>query len=79
MRKLTPGPEMLAVESFVADEGADDRAGTVRGHSFITVYDKACGEGPTPYCDGTDYHVYSCGVSCIEECDLTGNQPTCSG
>lgn len=78
MRKLTLDPEMLAVETFVADEAADDGAGTVRGHSFVTVNDRPCGgDDPSAQCMDTDYHVYTCGVSCINMCFHTGVQAGC--
>lgn len=79
MRKLTLDPEMLAVESFTPDEAADDAAGTVRAHSFVTVQPhQACGSGEaSANCMDTDFHVYTCGNSCINHCFLTGNDPTC--
>jgi hypothetical protein len=79
MQKLKLDPEMLAVESFVPDEHADDAIGTVRGHSFVTVNPyEPCGSGdPSANCMETDFHWYTCGNSCVNMCFLTGTAPTC--
>jgi hypothetical protein len=79
MRKLTLDPDKLRVESFAADEGDAAPRGTVEARSFVTIHspNAPCGSEATPNCQPTDYHVYSCGVSCIEMCFLTGGMPTC--
>jgi hypothetical protein len=79
MHKLKLDPEMLTVESFAPDASAGDAAGTVRGHSFVTDHPyQACGsDEPSAYCQDTDFHADTCGVSYAMACLLTGNDPTC--
>lgn len=80
MRKLKLNPEMLAVESFTPHEPADGDAGTVRGHSFVTVQPhQACGsDEPSANCtDTVDVHLYTCGNSCINLCFHTGVEAGC--
>jgi hypothetical protein len=80
MHKLKLDPEMLAVESFVADEAADDATGTVRAYSFVTVQPhQACGsDEPSANCtDSVDVHLYTCGNSCINMCFHTGPEAGC--
>jgi hypothetical protein len=79
MHKLKLDPDMLAVESFATDEAEDAATGTIRGHSFVTVNPyQACGsDEPSINCMDTDYHVYTCGNSCVNMCFQTGTAPTC--
>ena len=78
MRKLTLDPEMLQVESFAADDETAAERGTVRAHSFVTVDNRPCGsDDPSAQCMDTDFHVYTCGNSCVNMCFLTGTDPTC--
>jgi len=78
MKKLKLNPEMLAVETFVPGSEPDAVRGTVRGQSFVSdIVITGCCQEASQYCQPTDYHVYSCGVSCIEMCFLTGGMPTC--
>lgn len=77
MTKLKLDPETLAVESFAAQEPADDATGTVRGHSFVTVDYRLCGGDQSAECIETDFHWYTCGNSCINMCFHTGVQAGC--
>ena len=69
MRKLILDCETLRVQSFVPRERAAGTKGTVR----------ALSEAATQYCQPTDHHLWTCGVSCVDECDATVNDPVCFG
>jgi hypothetical protein len=77
MMKLKLDVEALRVESFTAEPGSTDRRGTVQAASWVSDVNNACSEPATPYCMDTDHHLYSCGVSCIDMCHLSGGDPTC--
>jgi hypothetical protein len=77
MRKLKLDLATLRVESFAADEAATRRSGTVQAQSFVPTGDPfatSC-EVATPYCQPTDFHVDTCGNSCVNMCFETG--PNC--
>jgi hypothetical protein len=78
MHKVRLNVDELDVESFSIDgEGAS--RGTVQAASWVSDVDNACSEPASQYCMDTDYHLYTCGVSCIDMCHLTGTDPTCNG
>jgi hypothetical protein len=79
MRKLKLDPEMLAVESFAADEGAPALRGTVEAQSYVTfgMPNGACSEPASQQCQETDFHWYTCGNSCINMCFHTGVEACC--
>lgn len=77
MHKLKLHPEMLRVDSFLADARVAAARGTVDAHSTITRDPLHC------YGDDTStstYHAYwTCGDSCVNECRPTGDDPACYG
>lgn len=78
MLKLKLNPDMLAVETFVLDGELDATRGTVRGQSLLSdILETGCCQPGSQQCQPTDYHVYSCGVSCKLRCFQTGGMPTC--
>lgn len=78
MNKLRLDPDRLRVESFTPDASSAQGTGTVRGHSFVTFNYQLCGSGDASRnCMETDYHWYTCGVSCVDMCHHTGPDATC--
>jgi hypothetical protein len=80
MPKLKLDPETLRVESFVARGEPSTARGTVRAQSFIPTGDPfaaTCNGGASLNCEATDYHVYTCGESCVNMCFHTGANQTC--
>jgi hypothetical protein len=80
MPKLKLNPESLSVESFVARSEPSTARGTVRAQSFIPTadpYAATCNGGASQNCQETDYHVYTCGESCVNMCFHTGVNQTC--
>ena len=61
--------------SFQAETDADEARGTVRARAGTDA--GSCPHTGFP-CWETHYNWYTCGVSCIFECDLTGCMPTCT-
>jgi hypothetical protein len=81
MPKLKLDPETLRVESFVARGEPSSARGTVRAQSFIPTGDPfaaTCNGGASQNCQATDYHVYTCGESCVNMCFHTGVNQTCT-
>jgi len=79
MKKLRLDAEMLLVESFAAQEDAHGQRGTVQAASYVTMGAdwQACSEPASQYCLETDYHLYTCGNSCINQCFHTGPEAGC--
>jgi len=80
MPKLKLDPDTLRVESFAARGELSPVRGTVRAQSFIPTGDPfaaTCNGGASMYCQDTDYHVNTCGESCVNMCFHTGLQQTC--
>ncbi len=80
MPKLKLDPETLRVESFMARDEPSTARGTVRAQSFIPTGDPfaaTCNGGASQNCMDTDYHVNTCGESCVNMCFHTGVQQTC--
>lgn len=74
MRKLKLDPANLRVESFAAVNADPRGRGTVQAQSFVPTGDPfatSC-ENATPYCQPTDFHVDTCGNSCVNMCFNTG-------
>jgi hypothetical protein len=74
MRKLKLDLATLRVESFAADGAESGRGGTVQAQSFVPTGDPfatSC-ENATPNCQPTDFHVDTCGNSCVNMCFETG-------
>lgn len=80
MRKLRLNVETLEVESFAPREDAEGAKGTVQAQSFVTEVPGAgaCSDPASQYCQETDYHWQTCGVSCWYACLPTGNDPSCA-
>jgi hypothetical protein len=79
MRKLRLDPNALRVQSFAPRDEAAGPRGTVDAHSFVSeLVITGCCEGPSRYCQETDYHWRTCGSSCVEMCLPTGNDPSCA-
>jgi hypothetical protein len=79
MKKLRLDPETLRVESFASRDEAEKARGTVQAQSFIPTGDPfatSC-QNATGYCQSTDYHVYTCGESCVNMCFHTGVNQSC--
>jgi hypothetical protein len=77
MKKIRLDLELLDVESFETAKSASE-AGTVHAHSFVSdMVQTGCCEPASAYCQPTDYHWDSCGVSCRDACFPTG--PDCEG
>ena len=82
MPKLRLDPDALRVESFKPRDEPSTARGTVRAQSFIPTGDPfagTCNGGASMYCQPTDYHVYTCGESCVNMCFHTGVAQTCAG
>jgi hypothetical protein len=74
MRKLKLDLATLRVESFAADVAGSHRGGTVQAQSFVPTGDPfatSC-QDFTPNCQPTDFHVETCGNSCVNMCFNTG-------
>lgn len=72
MKKLKLDTEALRVETFASDAAARPRRGTIAAHSWVSDVVNACSEPASQFCLSTDYHMETCGSSCIEECFGTG-------
>jgi hypothetical protein len=68
--KLKLNLHALRVESFDTRRAAGGARGTVRGRVDDTSQDGLC---------TLDAHRYTCGVSCVWECDGTVIDPVCFG
>jgi hypothetical protein len=79
MKKIRLDLELLDVESFDTTRAGDSAGGTVLGHSYISKEWGPCSEDASMYCQPTDYHWNTCGVSCWYQCFPTGTEPTCEG
>jgi hypothetical protein len=77
MRKLTLDLDTLCVESFAAAEDAQPLRGTVDAHSYVSKEYGPCSEPASDYCQPTDFHWNTCGVSCWYMCFPTGDNETC--
>jgi hypothetical protein len=77
MRKLKLELDVLAVQTFVTEEGTGSRRGTVNGHvetepTAETEY-RDCDHGGT----GLPSGGYTCGHTCEDECGAAYTGGTC--
>jgi len=80
MKKIRLDPEALRVESFAPRSEHGGAKGTVRAHSYYVTFDpyvQACSEPASQNCMETDFHLNTCGNSCVNMCFATGNDPGC--
>jgi hypothetical protein len=75
MRKLKLDMDALRVETFRPDTDRDGARGTVHARGETDA--ASCPHTGFP-CYETHYNWYTCGVSCLDECHLTGCMPSCA-